>query len=106
MPQTAHTPSPHQHSYPDKWNRFSRNSRNTCSGNSLGSAGQPGAEFLGSAFALDGGGLMFLDGLVLGGEFGLHYAGYSADAQGSAHQAEENSVQCGVGEYFGGDQGQ
>jgi hypothetical protein len=28
----------------------------------------------------------------------LHHAGYSADAQGSTHQAGKGSVQCGVGE--------
>jgi hypothetical protein len=41
-----------------------------------------------------------------GDEFGLHHAGYSADAQGSAHQAGECRIEgcTGEGEYVGGDQ--
>ncbi len=47
---------------------------------------------------------MLFDGLILGGEFGLHHAGYGADAQGSAHQAGKDSVEGGVceGEYVAG----
>jgi hypothetical protein len=35
-----------------------------------------------------GRGLILLDGFVPGGEFGLHYAGDRADAQGSEYQAD------------------